>query len=70
MARASTNAPSSAASIAIVSSRACSWVKPPSSCRAAPAAIQRSNTSAHACRSGSLVLDVSSAIVAIGQASA
>ena len=37
--------------------------------RGTPAAIQLSNTSAHAWRIGSLVLDTSSATVAMGQAS-
>jgi len=69
-ARASTNAPSSAASIAIVISRAAAWSSPARSKRCAPAAIQLSNTSAHACRIVSLLLDTSSATVAIGQASA
>ena len=70
IARARTNAPSSAQSMAIVSSRAVSSGSPASSSTAAPAAIQCSNTSAQAHRSTSLVLEVSSATVAIGHASA
>jgi hypothetical protein len=68
-ARANTNAPSSALIIAIVSSRARPGDSPASSYNAVPACTQLSNTSAHACRSVSLVLETSSATVAIGQAS-
>lgn len=69
-ARARTNAPSRQQSIEIVSSRDFSGLIPAAAYRREPAAIQLSNTSAHACLSGSLALETSSAIVAIGQASA
>ena len=68
-ARASTNAPSSALIIAIVSSRARSGDSPEPTYSSVPAATQLSNTSAQACRMISLVLETSSATVAIGQAS-
>jgi len=61
--------PSSAESIAIVSSRAVAGSIPARSNSGIPAAIQLSNASAHACRIVSLVLDTSRAIVAIGHAS-
>ena len=70
LARASTNAPSSAQIIAITSSRAVAAGSPASVKRGIPAAIHDSNTSAHAIRIGSLVEETSSAIVAIGHASA
>jgi hypothetical protein len=68
-ARESTNAPSRAASMATVSSRAVSGVAPARSKRSAPRLIQLSKTSAQAWRIVSLVLDTSSATVAIGHAS-
>ncbi len=70
VARASTNAPSSAQNRAMASSRASASLAPAPANRAAPAAIQRSNTSAHASRMTSLALETSSATVAIGHASA
>ena len=69
-ARASTNAPSSAHSRRIASSRARAAREAGLGSAAVAAAVQLSNTSAHARRMGSLVLETSSAIVAIGHASA
>jgi hypothetical protein len=67
--RASTNAPSSALIIAMTSSRARGAGSPAAVKRGNPAAIQLSNTSAQAIRIASLLLETSSATVAIGHAS-
>jgi hypothetical protein len=64
-ARASANAPSSAASIAIVSSRAVGSAMPPARKRSAPTTIQRSNTSAQATRITSLLASTIGCLVSV-----
>src|SRR5262249_11990057 len=69
-ARASTKAPSSEASIASETLRARAGATPAPRRHCAVRASQLVNTSAHAWRIGSFVLETSSATVAIGHASA